>query len=48
MDTKANRRDMPKADFSQWVSVEDVAHVIRFLLSDDARAVRSVAVPIMG
>jgi len=48
MDTKANRRDMPQADFSQWVSVEDVARVIRFLLSDDARAVRSVTVPVLG
>jgi 3-oxoacyl-[acyl-carrier protein] reductase len=48
MDTTANRRDMPKADFSQWVSVEDVAHVVRFLLSDDASAVRSVAVPVLG
>jgi len=48
MDTGANRRAMPKADFSQWVSTEDVARVIRFLLGDDSRAVRSVAVPILG
>lgn len=48
MDTVANRRDMPKADFSQWVSTEAVARVIRFLLSDDAQAVRSVAVPVLG
>lgn len=48
MDTKANRRDMPKADFTQWVATEDVARVIRFLLSDDARALRSVAVPVLG
>jgi NAD(P)-dependent dehydrogenase (short-subunit alcohol dehydrogenase family) len=48
MDTEANRRAMPKADFSQWVSTEDVARVIRFLLSDDASAVRSVAVPVLG
>ncbi len=48
MDTKANRRDMPTADFSQWVSLADVASVIRFLLSDDARAVRTVSVPVLG
>ncbi len=48
MDTEANRRAMPKADFSQWVSTDDVARVIRFLLGDDARAVRSVAVPVLG
>ncbi len=48
MDTEANRLAMPKADFSQWVSTEQVARVIRFLLSDDAGAIRSVAVPVLG
>jgi len=48
MDTEANRRAMPKADFSRWVSTADVARVIRLLLSDDAQAVRSLAVPILG
>lgn len=48
MDTEANRQAMPKADFSHWVSTEDVASVIRFLLGDDSRAVRSVAVPVLG
>jgi NAD(P)-dependent dehydrogenase (short-subunit alcohol dehydrogenase family) len=48
MDTDANRRDMPNADFSRWVSTEDVARVISFLLSDDARAVRAVDVPVLG
>ncbi len=48
MDTPANRRSMPNADFSKWVKTEDVARVIRFLLSDDARAIRSVVVPVMG
>jgi len=48
MDTDANRLAMPKADFSKWVKTEDVARVVRFLLSDDARAVRSVVVPVLG
>lgn len=48
MDTEGNRRDMPKADFSQWVPTSDVARVIRFLLSDDAGSIRSVEVPILG
>ncbi len=48
MDTEANRRAMPKADFSHWVATEDVARVIRFLLGDDAHAVLSVAVPVLG
>ncbi len=48
MDTRANRHAMPSADFSKWVSTEDVARVIHFLLSDDARAVQSVSVPVLG
>jgi NAD(P)-dependent dehydrogenase (short-subunit alcohol dehydrogenase family) len=48
MDTAANRKAMPKADFSKWVKTEDVARVIHFLLSDDSRAVRSVEVPVLG
>ena len=39
---------MPKADFSKWVTTEDVARVVHFLLSDDARAVRAVDVPVLG
>lgn len=48
MDTEANRKAMPKADFSKWVRTEDVANVIHFLLGDQSRAVRNVAVPVLG
>lgn len=48
MDTEANRRAMPQADFSKWVKTEDVARVIHFLISEDARAVRSAVVPVLG
>jgi NAD(P)-dependent dehydrogenase (short-subunit alcohol dehydrogenase family) len=48
MDTEANRKSMPKADFSKWVKTEDVARTIRTLLSDDTRAVRSAVVPVLG
>lgn len=48
MDTAANRSAMPSADFSTWVKTEDVARVVHFLLSDKARAVRSVTVPVLG
>ena len=48
MDTEANRRAMPEADFSKWVKTEDVARVIHFLLSEAARAVRSSVVPVLG
>lgn len=48
MDTEANRRAMAQADFSKWVKTEDVARVVRYLFSDDARALRSVTIPVLG
>ncbi|MBW7837268.1 MAG: SDR family oxidoreductase [Sphingomonadales bacterium] len=48
IDTTANRRDMPQADFSRWVSPRDIANVISFLLSDDARAVTGALLPVTG
>lgn len=48
MDTEANRRAMPSADRSTWARTEDVARVIVFLCSDEARAVSGAAVPVRG
>lgn len=48
MDTEANRQAMPDADRSKWVKPEEVARVIRFLLSDEMSAVRSAVVPVLG
>ncbi|MFI5324270.1 MAG: SDR family NAD(P)-dependent oxidoreductase [Thermodesulfobacteriota bacterium] len=48
MDTPGNRRVMPDADFTKWVAVEDVAKVIAFLCSEDARSVTGAAVPVYG
>jgi NAD(P)-dependent dehydrogenase (short-subunit alcohol dehydrogenase family) len=48
MDTPANRRAMPKADFSVWPKTDDIAKVIVFLCSDDARVIHGAAVPVYG
>ena len=48
MDTDANRKAMPGADFAKWPKTEDVARVILFLCSDDARVVHGAAVPVYG
>jgi NAD(P)-dependent dehydrogenase (short-subunit alcohol dehydrogenase family) len=48
MDTPANRRAMPKADFSMWPKTEDIAKVIVFLCSEDARVIHGAAVPVYG
>jgi len=46
MDTPANRAVMPQADPSRWTPTEDVARVILFLASDDARAITGAAIPV--
>lgn len=47
-DTDANRRAMPKADFTKWPKPEDIARVIVFLSSDEARLIHGAAVPVSG
>ena len=46
IDTPANRRDMPKADFTTWVAPEDIAKVVVFLMSDDAAAISGALIPV--
>ncbi|MBI5319284.1 SDR family oxidoreductase [Bradyrhizobium sp.] len=48
IDTAANRDSMPKADFSRWVSPQELAEVILFLASDAASAVTGALVPVTG
>ena len=48
IDTPRNRQDMPNADFSTWVSPTDLANVVCFLGSDEARAVHGALVPVTG
>jgi NAD(P)-dependent dehydrogenase (short-subunit alcohol dehydrogenase family) len=48
IDTAANRASMPKADFSKWVTPQELAHVILFLASDEASAVTGALLPVSG
>jgi len=48
IDTPQNRKAIPNGDFSKWVEPEAIADVILFLLSDAARAINGVAVPVYG
>ena len=48
IDTAPNRKDMPDADFSAWVSPEELANVIAFLLSPAASAVTGALIPVTG
>jgi len=48
MDTPQNRKGMPKADFSHWVTTGSAAAVIAFLLSEDARDISGAAIPVYG
>jgi NAD(P)-dependent dehydrogenase (short-subunit alcohol dehydrogenase family) len=48
IDTEANRRAMPNADFAKWPKAEDIANVILFLASDAARLIHGAAIPVFG
>jgi NAD(P)-dependent dehydrogenase (short-subunit alcohol dehydrogenase family) len=48
MDTPANRREMPKADFNIWPKTDDIAKVILYLCSDEARVIHGAEVPVYG
>jgi NAD(P)-dependent dehydrogenase (short-subunit alcohol dehydrogenase family) len=48
IDTEANRNAMPDADFTNWPKPEDIASVILFLCSDDAKVIHGAAIPVFG
>ena len=48
IDTEINRKAIPKADFAKWPKPEDIARVILFLCSDEAKVVHGAAVPVYG
>ena len=48
IDTEANRKAMPDADFAAWPKPEELARVILFLSSDAASVIHGAAVPVYG
>ncbi|MBA4027800.1 MAG: short-chain dehydrogenase [Planctomyces sp.] len=48
MDTPANRKAMPSADFSAWAPLPDVAATIAFLASPQNTVTRGGIVPVYG
>jgi NAD(P)-dependent dehydrogenase (short-subunit alcohol dehydrogenase family) len=48
IDTEVNRKAIPSADFAQWPKPEEIARVVLFLCSDDAKLVHGAAVPVYG
>jgi NAD(P)-dependent dehydrogenase (short-subunit alcohol dehydrogenase family) len=48
IDTEANRKAIPKADFAKWPKPEDIARVILFLCSEDAKVIHGAAIPVYG
>jgi NAD(P)-dependent dehydrogenase (short-subunit alcohol dehydrogenase family) len=48
IDTPANREAIPNADHAKWVPPEQIAKVVRFLVSDDSAPTTGAAVPVYG
>lgn len=48
IDTPKNRLDMPKAEFSRWVTAAEIAEVVAFLLSDASGGVTGALIPVAG
>ncbi len=48
IDTPANRKAMPEADFSKWVKPEEIARVVVFLASDESKPISGAGIPVFG
>lgn len=48
IDTEANRKAMPGANFAAWPKPEEIARVILFLSSDEAQVIHGAAIPVYG
>lgn len=48
IDTIQNRKAMPDADFSKWVSAEEIANTISYYCSEAARSIREPLIKMYG
>jgi NAD(P)-dependent dehydrogenase (short-subunit alcohol dehydrogenase family) len=48
IDTQANRKAMPNADFNKWVKSENLANVVLFLSSEESKTITGAAIPTFG
>ena len=48
IDTPGNRQDQPMSTRAGWASPADIADVIAFLFSDDARSITGAQIPVPG
>jgi NAD(P)-dependent dehydrogenase (short-subunit alcohol dehydrogenase family) len=48
IDTRLNRESQPDADYSRWVTPDQIAQVIGFLCSDQAASISGAHVPVYG
>jgi NAD(P)-dependent dehydrogenase (short-subunit alcohol dehydrogenase family) len=48
IDTETNRKAMPNADFAKWPKPNEIARVILFLCSEEARVIHGAAIPVYG
>ena len=48
LDTPANRRAMPSADFTRWVQPDVAAAMVAFLISEEAGTLRGAWLPVFG
>jgi len=48
IDTPANRRSMPDADYDRWVRPEQIADVVRFLCEEGSAPISGAHVPVYG
>ncbi len=48
MDTPANRKSLPNADFSKWVRPSTVASLITWLASDAGKDINGAVIPVYG